>query len=54
MTVEQLMESLKTMPKDAVVILETDGGLARVAGLTFEKNSDGMPDEVILFTDAEE
>lgn len=55
MTVGQLIEMLKKMPTDAVVLLEGDGAFARVAGVNFEKSETvGLPDEVILFTDAEE
>lgn len=55
MTVAQLIESLRQMPGEAVVLLEGDAGLARVAGVNLEKSvTIGLPDEVILFTDAEE
>ncbi|WP_442756256.1 hypothetical protein ACNHKD_06480 [Methylocystis sp. JAN1] len=55
MTVAELIEKLRLMPSEAVVLLEADGGLARVAGLNLEKSAAaGLPDEVILFTDAEE
>lgn len=55
MTVAQLIEKLREMPGEAVVLLEGDAGLARVAGVNLEKSAAaGLPDEVILFTDAEE
>ncbi len=55
MTVRQLIDRLSTLPPDAVVLLETDGGLARLAAMTLEASqTPGLPDEVILFTDAEE
>jgi len=55
MTVLQLIELLQTMPEEAVVLLEGDGAFARVAGVNLEKSiTVGLPDEVILFTDAEE
>ncbi len=55
MTVAQLIEKLRHMPAEAVVLLENDGGLARIAGVNLEKSvTAGLPDEVILFTDAEE
>jgi hypothetical protein len=55
MTVAELIEKLQRMPGEAVVLLEADAGLARVAGLNLEKSATaGLPDEVILFTDAEE
>ena len=55
MTVAQLIEKLREMPLDAVVLLEADGGLARIAGVTLERSAAaGLPDEAILYTDAEE
>lgn len=55
MTVNQLIELLQSMPAEAVVLLEGDGAFARVAGVNLEKSVTlGLPDEVILFTDAEE
>lgn len=55
MTVAQLIEKLQCMPSEAVVLLEADAGLARVAGVNLEKSATaGLPDEAILFTDAEE
>jgi hypothetical protein len=55
MTVFQLIEKLQQMPSEAVVLLESEAGFARVAGVNFEKSiTAGLPDEVILFTDAEE
>ncbi len=55
MTVAQLIEKLQEMPAEAVVLMEGEGAFARVAGVNFEKSATlGLPDEVILFTDAEE
>jgi hypothetical protein len=55
MTVAQLIDALRQMPGEAVVLLEGDGAFARVAGVNLEKSvTVGLPDEVILFTDAEE
>jgi hypothetical protein len=55
MTVAQLLEALKDMPAEAVVLLEGDGAFARVARVQFEKSvMAGLPDEVVLSTDAEE
>jgi sulfur carrier protein ThiS len=55
MTVAQLIEALQQMPGEAVVLLEGDVGLARVAGVNLEKSAAaGLPDEVILSTDCEE
>ncbi|BBU61212.1 hypothetical protein MSC49_11470 [Methylosinus sp. C49] len=55
MTVAQLIEVLKDMPSEAVVILEGDGALARLVGVNLEKSvMAGLPDEVVLSTDCEE
>jgi hypothetical protein len=55
MTVAELIEKLQQMPSEAVVLLESEAGFARVAGVNFEKSvAIGLPDEVVLFTDAEE
>jgi hypothetical protein len=55
MTVAQLIEKLRQMPSDAVVLLEAEAGFARGAGVDLERSATkGLPDEVILFTDAEE
>jgi len=55
MTVAQLIEALKDMPSEAVVVLEGDGACARLVGVNFEKSPmAGLPDEVILSTDCEE
>jgi hypothetical protein len=49
MTVAQLLEQLKEMPKEAVVLLESGGGLSRVSNLEFvEAQGPGAPAEVIL------
>jgi len=55
MTVAQLREALSKMPKDAVVLMESGGGLSRVAGLDFvEEEGAGAPAEVILLPSMEE
>ena len=55
MTVAQLIEKLQQLPSEAVVLLESEAGFARIAGVTFEKCATaGLPDEVVLYTDAEE
>jgi hypothetical protein len=55
MTVAQLIEMLEKMPSEAVVLLEGDGAFARVANVNLEKSETiGLPDEIILSTDAEE
>lgn len=51
MTVEQLIEALRKMPGDAVMLYQGDAGYALVGGLDLQKNNNGMPDEVILFPD---
>lgn len=54
MTVAQLIAVLQTMPQLAVVLFEGDAGYSLVGGLSLEKNSNGLPDEVILFPDMNE
>jgi hypothetical protein len=54
MTVEQMIEALQQMPKNAVVLYEGDGGYSLIAGMTFEENGNGIPDEVILFPSMED
>ena len=54
MTVAQLIAALQTMPQQAVVLFEGDGGYDLVGGVNLEKNSNGLPDEVILFPDMNE
>ncbi|MDJ0449207.1 hypothetical protein [Methylocystis sp. JR02] len=55
MTVAELINKLQQLPGEAVVLLESEAGFARIAGVTFEKSATaGLPDEVVLFTDAEE
>ena len=49
MTVAQLLDALAKMPPDAVVLIESGGGLSRVAALDFmEAEGPGAPAEVIL------
>jgi hypothetical protein len=49
MTVAQLQEALQAFPKDAVVLMESGGGLSRVAALDFVGDQGpGAPAEVIL------
>jgi hypothetical protein len=49
MTVAQLLEELVKMPKDAVILMESGGGLSLVAELHFvEGAGPGAPPEVIL------
>ncbi|WP_198322358.1 hypothetical protein [Methylococcus sp. BF19-07] len=54
MTVEQLIQALLQMPKDAVVLYEGDAGYALVGGIDLQRNGNGVPDEVILFPDMSE
>ena len=55
MTVARLLEALLKMPKDAVVLMESGGGLSLVAGLDFvEKQGVGAPAEVILLPSMDE
>jgi hypothetical protein len=49
MTVGQLLEALQDFPKEAVVLMEGDGGLSGVATLGFVRDQGpGAPAEVIL------
>jgi hypothetical protein len=48
MTVQQLISALQRMPAQAVVLIESGAGYSLVAGLDFEPNGAGVPDEVIL------
>ena len=49
MTVAQLLEELVKMPRDAVILMESGGGLSRVSELQFiEGQGPGAPAEVIL------
>lgn len=55
MTVAQLLEQLRTMPEDAVVLMDSGGGLSRVAALEFVGDQGpGAPAEVILSPDMDE
>jgi hypothetical protein len=54
MTVEQLIDALLKMPKDAVVLYEGDAGYALVGGLYLQQNENGIPDEAILVPDMNE
>jgi hypothetical protein len=49
MTVAELIRKLGELPEEAVVLMESDGGLSRVASLEFlEAQGPGAPAEVIL------
>lgn len=49
MTVEQLIEELARVPKEAVVLMDSGAGLSRVSTLEFvEGQGPGAPAEVIL------
>jgi len=55
MTVAQLIEALRRLPEDAVVLTENGAGLNRVAGLDFiEAQGAGAPAEVVLLPSHEE
>jgi hypothetical protein len=55
MTVAQLLEQLKEMPADAVVLLENGGGLSRVDELELiQSQGPGAPAEVILLPSMDE
>ncbi|MDR3463972.1 MAG: hypothetical protein P4L76_16820 [Beijerinckiaceae bacterium] len=49
MTVSQLLERLRDMPGEAVVLIETDGGLSLVGEVDFIRGQGpGAPSEVVL------
>lgn len=49
MTVAELITKLAELPQDAVVLMDSDGGLSRVSGLDFvEGRGPGAPPEVVL------
>lgn len=49
MTVAQLLERLKRLPEDAVVLMDSGGGLSRVSTLEFVADQGaGAPAEIIL------
>lgn len=49
MTVAELIVKLRELPQEAVVLMDSDGGLSRVSGLDFvEGQGPGAPAEVIL------
>jgi len=55
MTVEQLVEALSRVPKEAVVLIENGGGLSRVGALDFvEGQGPGAPAEVVLLPSMDE
>ncbi|WP_198018999.1 hypothetical protein [Azorhizobium doebereinerae] len=55
MTVAQLIAALSTLPDDAVVLMDSDGGLSRVDSLDFiAGQGPGAPAEVILQPSLEE
>jgi hypothetical protein len=55
MTVGQLIEALRQIREDAVVLMESGGGLSRVAELDFvEAQGLGAPAEVILLPSHDE
>lgn len=54
MTVQQLIAALQQMPAQVVVLIDGDAGYARVGGLDFEENGNGVPDEVVLLPSMED
>ncbi|MFG1358631.1 hypothetical protein [Xanthobacter pseudotagetidis] len=55
MTVAQLLEALAKLPPEAVVLMESDGGLSLVSALDFvAAQGPGAPAEVILLPNMEE
>jgi hypothetical protein len=55
MTVAQLIVKLAALPQEAVVLIDSGGGLSRVSALEFvEAQGAGAPAEVILAPSVEE
>ena len=55
MTVAQLLDALRKMPEDAVVLMENGGGLSLVSDLDFVAGQGpGAPAEVILLPNMDE
>jgi hypothetical protein len=55
MMVAQLLEQLEKMPKEAIVLIESGGGLSRVSSLDFvAETGPGAPAEVILLPSMDE
>jgi hypothetical protein len=55
MTVARLMEELGKLPKDAVVLVDSGGGLSRIDALELvEDSGPGAPAEVILLPSLDE
>ena len=49
MTVEELVKKLAELPPEAVVLMDSDGGLSRVSAVEFlDGHGLGAPPEVIL------
>lgn len=51
MTVQQLIQALSSLPAQATVLLEGDGGLSPLGGVELLAGSGGLPDEVLLQPD---
>lgn len=55
MTAAQLIEALQKLPGDAVVLMESDGGLSLVSALEFvDATGPAAPAEIILLPNMEE
>jgi hypothetical protein len=55
MTVAQLIEALRALPPEALVLIDSDGGLSLVAHVEFNPPSGpGSPAEVLLLPNMEE
>ncbi|MGX4769177.1 hypothetical protein ACWAUC_05140 [Bradyrhizobium guangdongense] len=55
MTVAQLLDRLRQLPEDAVVLIDSGGGLSRLATLEFVADQGpGAPAEVILSSSLDE
>ncbi len=55
MTVAQLLKELAKLPKEAVILIDSGGGLSAVGGFDFvESQGPGAPAEVILLPSMDE
>jgi hypothetical protein len=55
MTVAQLIDALRALPPEALVLIDSDGGLSLVAQVEFSPSiGPGAPAEVLLLPNMEE
>lgn len=55
MTVSELLEALRDMPPEAVVLIDSDGGLSLVSSIEHaEAEAPGLPSQVLLLPSFDE